>query len=262
MRRSFLLVVFALLFLALQTMVYFVMRGSPKLLVLGNSFICIISFLAMVACWIPYRRLSKQFPLEKKGWFFIALAMTLFFLGDLAWAVFEVFLNIRVPIGSPCDLFWNLAYFSLMYGLWYLMSLLFFESKNHNRIVMFASLLIACVVLFFDIRHDMASADLSFVFFVQHSYVFYDIIILGMLSLIIIPLVLAHNYLFISWILFACAILARVFYDFIFAHMVDVGSFHTGHPIDLLYTLSYFLFAFAAYEKEKLIGHFSLRGKL
>ena len=202
MRKSFLLVVFALLFLALQTMTYIALRGSPKLLVFGNLFICIISFLAMVACWIPYRKMSKEFPLEKKGWFFIALAMTLFFLGDLAWAVFEVILNIRVPVGSPCDIFWNLAYFSLMYGLWYLMSLLFFESKYHNRSVMFASLLIACVVLFFDIRHDMASADLNFVFFVQHIYLFYDIIILGMIYLLLLPLIRSHNSLFVAWIIF------------------------------------------------------------
>ncbi len=261
MRKSFLLVVFALLFLALQTMTYIALRGSPRLLVLGNLFICIISFLAMVACWIPYFKLSKEFSIEKKGWFFIALAITLFFLGDIAWSAFEVILEIHVPIGSPCDLLWNLAYFSLMYGLWYFMSLLFFESPARNRVVMFASLLIACAVLYFNLRGDIASGNLSFVIFIQNLYVFYDIIILGMIYLIIIPLVLAHNYLFISWILFACAILARVFFDFIFAHMSYAGTFYTGHPLDLVYTFSYLLFAFAAYEKDKLIATVSLRGK-
>ena len=258
MRRSFLLVVFALLFLALQTMVYFVMRGSPRLLVLGNLFICIISFFAMVACWIPYRRLSKEYPLEKKGWFFIALAMTLFFLGDIAWSVFEVILDIHVPIGSPCDVFWNLAYFSLIYGLWYLMSLLFFESPARNRVVMFVSLLIACVVLYFNLRGDIASGNLSFVIFIQNLYVFYDVIILGMIYLILLPLVMSHNHLFVAWIIFGSAIIARIIFDFVFAYMSTVGTFYTGHPLDLLYTFSYFLFAFAAYEKEHHIGS---RGK-
>ncbi|VVB81714.1 Uncharacterised protein [uncultured archaeon] len=259
MRKSFSLVVLALLLLSLQTLVYVTMQGYIYLDILGNLFICSISLCAMVACWIPYRKLSKNFPLEKKGWFFIALATTLFFLGDIAWAFFEVFLKIHVPVGSLCDLFWNLAYFSLMYGLWCLMSVLFFESQNRNRIILFASFLIGCVVLFFDLR--VHSANLSFVDFIQHLYVFYDVIILGMIYLILMPLLMAHNHLFITWTIFGSAIIARIVFDFIFAHMNDAGTFYTGHPLDLVYTFSYFLFVFAAYEKDKLIGIITMREK-
>lgn len=260
MRRSFLLVVFSLLFLALQTLVFIVLRERSVPLVLANLFICFISFFAMVACWIPYCRLPKEFPLEKKGWFFIAIAMTFFFLGDLAWAVFEIILQIHVPLGSLSDLLWNLAYFSMIYGLWYLMSLLFYESSTRNRIVMFASLIIACLVLFLNIRDDLASGNLNFVVFIQNLYVFYDVIILGMIYLILLPLIMSHNHLFVAWTVFGLAIVTRIVFDFIFARMSEVGSYYTGHPVDLLYTFSYFLFAFAAYEKDKLICRFS-RGK-
>lgn len=253
MRSTFWLVALCLILFPLFVLITFTLQGTPVLEVLSNVLSDATALCAFVACWFVYRRISKEFSAEKKGWFFITLALFLFFFGDIAWSFYEIVLHVEVPLGSWPDLLWTLAYVVLIVGVFYFLSTMFFESHARNYLLVALSAVVGGVLLYFETAKDVAREGFSFIAFIQDSYIFFDIILIAMLLILVVPLWQARNRLFVSWLLLAGAFVIRIFFDFVFASLTDAELYYTGHPIDILYVFSYVLIVFAVDFKFKLL---------
>ncbi|MCX6708434.1 MAG: hypothetical protein NTW67_02170 [Candidatus Woesearchaeota archaeon] len=253
MRSTLGLVAIALLSFPILLMLIVTQQGASYLGTVVNVFNIVLALCAALGCWFAYKMTGKCFPREKKGWFFVALAFFLFTIGELLWAVFE-FKGIETPIGSLADLFWTLGYFTLIFGFYVFLSMMFFSSESYNYVIMALSALVGGFVAYLGIPGDIA-AELTLGHFVQHFYIFLDFILLGMVLVLIIPLWRVRNRLFVTWLVFALGIAVWIVFDFLFAGMTAFGVYYSGHPVDILYAFAYVLFIFAADSKVKLVEH-------
>ncbi|MCX6708430.1 MAG: hypothetical protein NTW67_02150 [Candidatus Woesearchaeota archaeon] len=71
--------------------------------------------------------------------------------------------------------------------------------------------------------------------------------------MLVIPLIASHNRLLRSWLFFGLGVIALAVFDLAFAEFAQRGLYYSGHPLDIVYCLSYLLFVFAAYSKLKLL---------
>lgn len=207
--------------------------------VLGNFFICTLSFLAFISMILVYRKFPDNFPMEKRAKSFLIVAIGLFFLGDLLWLSSEIFLKNLVPIGSYPDLAWNFGYFALMASMIYLIRTEFIPSKKWMIVLLILGLLGGLAFLAQDISEDLESESFEIPHFFQDTYPFYDFILLGMTIVLLWPLIQANNRLFLGWIAIGLGLITRLVYDIIFIEMTEGSTYYTGHPVDLIYVLFY-----------------------
>ena len=250
MRR--LLAVSALIFFLLEIFLIVSQQGSV-LIVSSDILQVLLGLCAVIAFWLVYVKVEKRFGEEKRGWLCVALAFSLFFIADVIWTVFETVLHINIPIGSVPDIFYLSAYAVLMLGLYHFISSMFFRSQGLNYAVGGLTLLIASLFFYSNILRDILAGLFSWTLLVQQAYGFLDIFLLGLVLILIIPLVVSHNHLLRSWLLFGLGIIALAVFDLAFAEFAQRGMYYSGHPLDVVYCLSYLLFVFAAYYKLKLL---------
>ena len=213
----------------------------------------VLGLCAVIAFWLVYIKVEKRFNEEKKGWLYIALAFSLFFLADVIWTVFETVLHMNVPIGSVPDFFYLLAYLVLMLGMYYFISSMFFSSQALNYAVGGLTVLFAGLFFYSNVLQDILAGLFSWTMLVQKSYGFLDILLLGLVLMLVIPLIASHNRLLRSWLFFGLGVIALAVFDLAFAEFAQRGLYYSGHPLDIVYCLSYLLFVFAAYSKLKLL---------
>jgi hypothetical protein len=213
----------------------------------------VLALCAVIGFWLVYLKVEKRFVEEKKGWLCVALAFSLFFLADAIWTVFETVLHLNVPIGSVPDFFYLLAYVVLMWGMYYFISSMFFRSQALNCAVGGLTVLFAGLFFYSNFLQDILAVLFSWTMLVQKSYGFLDILLLGLVLMLVIPLIASHNRLLRSWLLFGLGVIALAVFDLAFAEFAQRGLYYSGHPLDLVYCLSYLLFVFAAYYKLKLL---------
>jgi hypothetical protein len=254
MRSTLGLVAIALLSFPILLMLIVTQQGASYLGTVVNVLNIVLALCAALGCWFAYKIISKSFPREKKGWFFVVLAFFLFTIGELLWAVFELVWGENVPIGSLADLFWTLGYFALIFGFYIFLSMMFFSSESYNYVIMVLSALVGGFFAYIGIPGDIV-AGLTLGHFAQHFYIFLDFILLGMVLVLIIPLWRVRNRLFVTWFVFALGIAVWIIFDFLFAGMTAFGVYYSGHPVDILYAFAYVLFVFAADSKLKLVEH-------
>ncbi|VVB81716.1 Uncharacterised protein [uncultured archaeon] len=250
MRR--LLVFFALVFFVLQLFFVATQQANPSLALASNILQDLLGLCAVIGFWIVYAKVEKRFDEEKKGWLCIALAFSLFFIADVIWTVFEAILHIN-PIGSVPDFFYLLAYLVLMWGMYYFISSMFFRSQALNCAIGGLTFIIAGLFFYMNILQNVLVKVFSWASLIQESYGFFDILLLGLVLILIIPLIVSHNRLLRSWLLFGMGIIALAVFDLAFSEFAVRGMYYSGHPIDIVYCLAYLLFVFAAYYKLKLL---------
>lgn len=251
MRR--LLVISAILAFLLN-LFFIATQGTLAFLGLSSNILQnMLALCAVIGFWLVYSKIEKRFGEGKKGWLCLAVAVSLFFIADVLWTFFEAVLYMRVPIGSVPDFFYLLAYLVLMFGMYYFISSMFFRSQALNYAIGGLTLLIAGLFFYSNILQDILAGLFSWTVFVQKTYVFFDILLLGLVLILVIPLIVSRNRLLRSWLFFGLGVIALAVFDLAFAEFAQRGMYYSGHPIDLVYCLSYLLFVFAAYYKLKLL---------
>lgn len=235
----FKILIFAILVYILQAVFVFNNFFSLNKNLVGNIFICTLSLLAFISIWVVYKIFPHNFPYEKKGKLFLMISMGLFFLGDLLWLINEMFLKKLVPIGSYPDFVWSFAYLALMVALIYLIKTEFMPSRFLPILIILVGFVLGCIFLAGDISEDLELNSFNLPHFMQDVYPFYDFIILGLVTVLLWPLIVARSSLFLGWIILGIGTIIRLIYDIIFIDMTETNSYSTGNPIDLLYVIFY-----------------------
>ncbi len=262
MRKTFVLAALSVLVFAILTLVYITQQGNELVLTwVGDIAPVFLSLFGMIACWLAYKAIPKEYARESRGWFYIALAFLFFMIGDAYWGYSEIVLKVELPLGSIADLSWQLAYLMLFIGFGFILHIMF-HSQKKARWITFLTVVAAAIFIFIHMKKHLAEGN--WINVIQDSYILYDIILLGMITSLLLPLVQSHNHLMNVWLLFGLAVFARIIFDFLFAEMTAIGAYSTGSFIDLLYGASYVLFVVSADAKLKLLpvhALTALRGK-
>lgn len=247
MRKTLWLNLFAMLFFGLGALVVFAMQGSPFLGILSNVFVDFLSFCAALSAFFAYFAVSSKSEFKLPS-LVLALSFAMLFLGDMLWTLFENVLGIALPVGSFADFAWIIGYVLILVSLVMFIRMMFITPKTK----LISGVIAAIFALWFVVYRLPDMVNLASV--INHAYVAMDIIIIGLISMILVPLVASRNRFVAFWILFASAFLVRIVFDVLFAEFVDADMYWSGHFIDVIYMLSYAVFVFAADYRAKLVG--------
>jgi len=208
----------------------------------------VLSLLAAIAWSILAAKTPKTFNVDKKARMCIAGFLWLNFLGETSWVIYELFLNEANPLGSVADIFWHASYIFLIIGLILFIKTVFVPRKILVWFnVVFISLALTYLV------NALVFTKFNSSSLIQTLYVVWDLIALGLVLIVLVPLVLSYNQFTRSWIIFLAGILGIVIFDMIFAGLTALGTYATGNYVDLIYFTAYTLLGFAANEKYRLI---------
>lgn len=221
---------------------------------IANLLITSLSLLAFISAILIYRRLSFNFPREKKANLFLIVSLFLFFLGDLLWLGSEILFGDLVPIGSIPDFAWLSAYIFLIISLIYFISTSFRPYGSAIYLVLLLGTIIGGAVVYFDVAEDLEEGSFTFVHAIQDAYILFDVIVVLLVIYLVWPIFPAGRRFYLSWILLGLGISTRVVYDQIFANMSQAGTYYTGHPIDLLYVIFYLCVVASSYFKSKILA--------
>jgi len=247
MRKTLWLNLLAMLFFGLGALVIFGLQGSPSLGILSNVFIDALAFCAAISAFLAYFSISRDSEFKRPS-LLLALAFVALFLGDLLWTLFENVFGISLPVVSFADFAWVVGYVLIIVSLLMFVSKMFITLKTK----LISGAITVAFASWFAVYHLPDMVNLGSV--INHAYVIMDIVIIGLVSAILVPLVMSRNRFVAFWILFASAFLVRIVFDVLFAEFVDANMYWSGNFIDILYMLSYAIFVFAADYRAKLAG--------
>lgn len=172
----------------------------------------------------------------------------MWFSAETTWTVQEIVLEIE-PFPSTADVFYILGYpFLLMFLFSYLEPVKRAISKKTIIIASLISLSVLIPSLYFSVGHDLEVNGLEVV--IAATYPISD-------AFIIVPALIGVNLFFrgqvnFMWSLVCIGIICIFVADtaFLFAQMDD--SYYTGHPMEILFHLTYVLMAYGVYDQLRV----------
>ncbi len=207
------------------------------------------SFLALRKYWDTLRsRLSRI-------WLSFTLGMVLWFLGEVGWFVYTMVLNVKIPYPSLADIFWLAGYVPLFLALLFYVQL--FQPVISRRLFFIAGLIVACTsaltfpLLMMPVLAE-APEDFATLFF-DLAYPSLDLVLLleSILGLSVFTVAKLKCRVGAAWHVINAAIFANVLGDMTFSYTTLNGTYYNGHPQELLFLVSYLLFALAFYVHSK-----------
>ena len=183
-----------------------------------------------------------------KAWVVFVIFAASWFSAEQIWLVYELIFNID-PWPSVADFFYILGY-----PLLFVFSILYLQPVKKaisKKLVISSSLISISLLIFtFILAYEPDSSENEFEIALAASYPILDAIILCP-ALIGVSLFFRGEVSFL-WSLMCIAIVLNVIGDtgFLMLNMTD--SYYTGHPIDLLYSWAYILFAFGVYSHIRI----------
>jgi len=208
------------------------------------------SFFAMRRYWDKIgRRISKI-------WLCFTLGMLLWFLGELGWAVYTMILSVEIPYPSMADVFWLSGYLPLFIAL--LLYLEIFQPAITVRQFLVAGAIVASMsaIIFSSLmipvfadasQYDFVTLSVDLAYPALDLFLFLEAI-LGLSAFTVTKL---KGRISAAWHFMNAAILVNVVADIVFSYTTLNSTYHTGHPMELLYHFGYMLFALAFYVHQK-----------
>jgi len=117
--KRFKIAVFAGIVFMLAALFMYVFRlgGEPSVNLFGNIVSVLAGLAAFLALsWLLLSLRHLESTQKPKKWFFLALGMLFFFLGELTWMIYDVVLGLD-PYPSIADAFWLIGFVPLIIGL-------------------------------------------------------------------------------------------------------------------------------------------------
>jgi hypothetical protein len=179
--------------------------------------------------------------------------MTLWFLGELGWMIYALFLNVEVPYPSVLDVLWLIGYVPLTLAiLMYIRTFKFVVSRAMLAIAT-VTVIVGGLAIFAALATPIsasATEGATATLVVDIAYPALDVL---MLSLSILGLLIfVKGKIASAWLLINGAILMNVIGDIMFSYTTLDGTYYNGHYLELFFYWGYMLFALAfnAHRKE------------
>lgn len=246
MEHFYFQIVAAALFLLINTALYVFKPGGAAALTMVSNFSAIFSgLLATFACIYAVRSFVPG-DRRRKGWLFWALGFSLYFLGELTWAMYEVFLKKPVPFPSLADAFWLVGYIPLLLGL--LNGYRLLAVSLRTRDIVFLSLLLSMaslLVLAFVVAPVVKDGQISLLEKILGSaYPVGDLLLLA--PVLAIMLQFKRSLLGKPWLYICLGFASFSIADSIFSYLTRNEIYQLGSFVDLLWLAGYLLIAMGA----------------
>jgi hypothetical protein len=208
------------------------------------------SFLALRRYW------DKIGSRISKIWLCFTLGMLLWFLGELGWGIYTMFLGVEVPFPSIADLSWLSGYLPLFIAL--LLYVEIFQPAITVKSFLVAGAIVASMsaIIFSTLmipvlanasQYDMVTLGASLAYPALDLFLFLEAI----LGLSVFTMTELKGRIGVAWHFMNTAILLNVIGDMFFSYTNLSGTYYDGHPLELLYHFGYMLFALAFYVHQK-----------
>ena len=202
---------------------------------------------------------SSAFALRKYGpkpnkflmiWLCFTVGMTLWFLGELSWAVYTFALNVEIPYPSIADIFWLVGYVPLLLAL-FVYCRLFASVLSKRTMALITAVIcvlgvlvsVALIVPITGIEENLATLAIDLA---------YPLLDIALLSMALVGLVIFQKgSMGKSWLLIILGILLNVAGDMIFSYTTAQGTYYNGHLSELLFIYGYLFFMLAFYVHTK-----------
>jgi len=185
-------------------------------------------------------------------WAGFHFGMTLWFLGEVSWAVYTLFLNVEIPYPSIADVAWLVGYVPLIAAIeLYLRAFRFAISKAMYAVAAVAVSIGSFILFTFLVSPILAvTAEKEITtLVVDIAYPALDLVLLSLSILSL--LVFAKGKIALTWLLINGAILLNVAADMLFSYTTLQGTYYNGHFLELFFHWGYILFALAFYTHRK-----------
>lgn len=189
-------------------------------------------------------------------WLCFTLGMLLWFLGELCWAVYAMFLNVEIPFPSIADVFWLSGYLPLFIAL--LLYVEIFQPAITVKLFLVAGAIVASMsaIIFSSLmipvlanasQQDMVTLGVSLAYPALDLFLFLEAI----LGVSVFTITKLKGRIGVAWHFMNAAILLNVIADMAFSYTTLNNTYYDGHPLELLYHFGYMLFALAFYVHQK-----------
>lgn len=251
------LIISIILFLVSVYFTFFASSESIKVSV-NDVVNVILSVLLVILTGFCYYTLDAKYDADSKFILALYASFLCFFIAELIWAYYEVFLGIEIPTPSFADILYYSAYLFILAGLIYKISKTFiYRKKLFVFIMLTIATLVSAYYLIFHLLVEISSLSYeeAFVYAVNYGYLFGDIYVLALTFVLIFYLIGNSNRMVREYLVLALAFLVLGVYDFYFSELILLqGSFYDNF-LFILYALNYLLLIYAIYLKSmNLLG--------
>jgi len=238
--------------------VYFLQGFYPDFMyTFSNVFPPFVAGMAVLSSFFAMRRYWDYFGSRlSKIWLCFTLGMFLWFLGEVGWAVYTMVLGIEIPYPSIADVFWLAGYVPLFIAL--LLYIELFQPAISTKMFFAAAVIVAGVsvaafpplmlpVLAETSEQDVVTLGISLAYPSLDIALFLEAII----GLLVFTFSRLKGRIGGAWRFMNAAILTTVVADMAFSYTTMEGTYYNGHPLELLFHLSYLLFALAFFVHSR-----------
>lgn len=196
------------------------------------------------------------------AWILITIAMTSYFLGDIIWAIIELYLN-QNPFPSIADVFYLLFYPFFALGLYFLPRFSFSKTEKLKIFIDMSIVIISVGLIYwtFLVLPTLLNGQEYFATIVSIVYIIGDFLLLFVLLRLLYSKVDEN---FVPILLLSTGILALIITDSIFSYQTLQGTYVSGGLLDTGWVLSFILIGIAAFiqaseESINLEKYFKMR---
>lgn len=196
------------------------------------------------------------------AWMLITLAMLSYFLGDVTWAVIELYLN-QNPFPSIADVFYLSFYPIFALGLYFLPRFSFSRNEKLKIFIDMGIVIISVGLIYwtFLVLPTLLTGQEYFATIVSIIYIVGDFLLLFVLLRLLYSK-LDEN--FDPILLLSLGILVLIISDSIFSYQTLQGTYESGGVLDTGWVLSFILIGLAAFlqaseERINLEKYFKIR---
>lgn len=181
-------------------------------------------------------------------WLCFTLGMVFWFLGELIWAVYSLFLGVEIPYPSIADLLWLLGYVPLIIALQLYIHAFRFAISKTMYVATAVAVSIAAFIVFALLALPVlteAQGTETVTLIIDLAYPALDLSLFSMSFRGL--LIFLQGKIAKAWMLINAANVMMSIADILFSFTTLQGTYYNGHLLELLYYMGYMFFALAFY---------------
>jgi hypothetical protein len=183
-----------------------------------------------------------------KAWISFAVFSAMWFIAEQVWMILELFYD-QKPFPSTADFFYVAGYPAyFIFAILYLKPIK--EAVTRKMIIVSSLVVVGVLVPNLYMAFENNSGEDQVAVALGTFYPIADAIVL-VPALIGVSLFFGGKVNFL-WSLMLIGIIVEVVADTAFQYFSLDNSYHTGHPVDILFLWSYILFSFGVYDHIKI----------
>jgi len=246
-----------ILVLSLTVIYYFQSYYSDFMTLFSNAFPLVIAGVSVVVSGLALRNYWEN--LESKFsrlWLSFSFGMIFWFISELAWALYTLVFDVKIPYPSVADVYRLVGYAFLFFAISTYIEL--FRPAISGKMVATALIFVLPTSvgiipsLLLSISAEASAMNMT-TLIVDLAYPLLDLSLLAqaMLGLLVFTVTELKGKMGSVWLLINAGIIMNVFGDILFSYTNLQNTYYLGHPLELFFHFGYLFFLLSFYIHTK-----------